>query len=164
MAAIALSSIGVKVSYAVEETAGTRPVTGYKHIVGLKSVPAFNVAPETYETTTLDNTEFTTYINGLKDLGGALEMTANYSQTFLDLWNGTSDTTGLMGEYKTAKADGKATWLCVDVPDITKSTYFTVEPSKLGIPEITLRSVLEITAYITPTGEPIDDVDPTYAV
>lgn len=36
---IALSTIGIKVSYAVETTAGTRPTADYTHIPDLKVYP-----------------------------------------------------------------------------------------------------------------------------
>ena len=74
---IALSTAGVTIGYAVEETVGERPTTGYKNIPDVKSIPEMNPEPETLESTTLAETEYKTYIEGLKDLGGALSFTAN---------------------------------------------------------------------------------------
>ena len=54
--AINLSTAGIFLAYAVEETAGTRPTAGYKKITGAKSTPSLNPSPETLETTTLDET------------------------------------------------------------------------------------------------------------
>ena len=76
---IALSTAGVTVGYAVETVKGTRPTSGYTLIPDIKEVPEMNPEPETLETTTLAETEFKTYIEGLKDLGGALAFTANYT-------------------------------------------------------------------------------------
>lgn len=78
--AIYLSTIGVHLKYAVEAVAGTRPTTGYTDLVGVKSIPALTSAPDNLETTTLNETEYKTYIPGLKDLGGALSFTFNLSQ------------------------------------------------------------------------------------
>jgi len=163
--AIAIKTAGIKVSYAVESTAGTRPTTGYIHIPGIKEIPDMNPTPDTLETTTLDNLDFKTYINGLKDLGGALSFTAGFTQSLLDLWNGTGvdDTTSLIARYNAGKAESKKTWLCVDIPGIDKSSFFTFEPSKIGMPGGGISSVMEITLFITPTGEPEWCADPTYS-
>ena len=73
---IAISTAGVTFGYAVEATAGTRPTTGYILIPDIKEIPEMNPEPETLESTTLAATEFKTYIEGLKDLGGALSFLA----------------------------------------------------------------------------------------
>ena len=148
MAAINLSTAGIQLLYAVETVAVTRPTTGYTRIYGAKTTPSLNPSPETLETTTLDETEFKTYIDGLKDLGGALEFTFNLTQDLIDTW----DT--LMTAYETAKAAGKATWFTIVIPGLTKSFYFTGNPSNMGLPETSVSSVLEITNYITPTNAP----------
>lgn len=148
--AINLSTAGIHLYYAVEETAGTRPTvkTAYKDLAGVKSIPSLNPSPETLETTTLNETEWKTYIDGLKDLGGALEFTFNLTQDLVTMW----DT--LMEAYESAKATNKATWFLIDIPGLTKGLYFPGSPSSMGIPEAAVSSVLEITNYITPTGAP----------
>lgn len=155
MAAINLSTAGIQLLYAVESTAGTRPTTGYTRIYGVKSTPSLNPSPETLETTTLDETEYKTYIDGLKDLGGALEFTFNLTQDLIDTWD------SLMTAYETAKAAGKATWFTIVVPGLTESFYFTGNPSNMGLPETSVSSVLEITNYITPTNAPEKYAKPT---
>lgn len=158
MAAINLSTAGVQLHYAVETTAGTRPTTGYTRIYGAKSTPSLNPSPETLETTTLDETEYKTYIDGLKDLGGALEFTFNLTEDLIDAW----DT--LMTAYETGKAAGKATWFTIVVPGLSDSFYFTGNPSNMGLPETSVSSVLEITNYITPTNAPEKFAKPTAGV
>jgi len=155
MAAINLSTAGIQLLYAVETTAGTRPTTGYTRIYGAKTTPSLNPSPETLETTTLDETEYKTYIDGLKDLGGALEFTFNLTQDLIDSW----DT--LMTAYETAKAAGKSTWFTIVVPGLSESFYFTGNPSNMGLPETSVSSVLEITNYITPTNAPEKYAKPT---
>lgn len=155
--AINLSTAGVQLLYAVEETAGTRPTTGYTRIRGIKSTPSLNPSPETLETTTLDETEYKTYIDGLKDIGGALEFTFNLTEELIEKW----DT--LMTAYTTAKTNGKAIWFEILVPGLTKAFFFAGNPSSMGLPETSVSSVLEITNYITPTGAPVkaDKVEET---
>ena len=84
--AINLSTAGVQLWYAVEASAGTRPTSGYTRIYGIKSTPSLNPAPDTLETTTFDETEYKTYIDGLKDLGGALEFTFNLTEALNTAW------------------------------------------------------------------------------
>lgn len=155
--AINLSTAGIHLYYAVEQTAGTRPTTksDYTDLVGVKSIPSLNPAPETLETTDLNQTEYKTYIDGLKDLGGALEFNFNLTQDLVDMWE------EMMEAYETAKATNKAIWFLIDIPGLTNGLYFPGNPSSMGIPEAEVSSVLEITNYITPTGAPITAVKPT---
>ena len=153
--AINLSTAGIKLKYAVEATAGTRPTSGYTAISGAKSTPSMNPSPDTLETTTLDELEYKTYIDGLKDLGGALEFTFNLTQQLVEEWE------ALMTAYETAKATGKATWFVIDIPGLTNAFYFTGNPSNMGIPEASVNAVLEITNYITPTNAPESFAKPT---
>lgn len=155
--AINLSTAGIHLYYAVEETAGQRPTakSAFKDLEGVKSIPSMNPAPETLETTTLNETEYKTYVDGLKDLGGALEFTFNLTQALVEMWE------ELMDSYEAAKAANKATWFFIDIPGLTEGLYFTGNPSAMGIPEASVSSVLEITNYITPTGAPEKAAKPT---
>jgi hypothetical protein len=146
--AINLSTAGIQLAYAVETTAGTRPTAGYTRIYGVKSTPSFNPSPETLETTTLDETEYKTYIDGLRDLGGALEFTFNMTQELVTAWD------ALMTAYTTGKSASKATWFVIIIPGITNALFFKGNPSKMGLPETSVNSVLEVTNYITPTNAP----------
>lgn len=153
--AINLSTAGIKLAYAVEDTAGTRPTTGYTRIYGAKSTPSLNPSPDTLETTTLDETEYKTYIDGLKDLGGALEFTFNLTEELITTWD------ALMTAYEAGKTSGKATWFTIIIPGLTESFYFTGNPSNMGLPETSVNAVLEITNYITPTNAPEKFAKPT---
>jgi hypothetical protein len=155
--AINLSTAGVKLSYAVETEKGTRPTEGYKRIYGIKSTPSLNPSPETIETTTLDETEYKTYIDGLKDLGGALEFTFNLTEELMTNWG------ALYDAYTTASTNGLQTWFQISVPGLTKAFFFPGNPSAMGLPETSVSAVLEITNYITPIGAPVKEtkIEPT---
>ncbi len=146
--AINLSTAGIHLLYAVESTAGTRPTTEYIDLKGVKSIPSLNPSPDSLETTDLNQTEYKTYIDGLKDVGGALEFTFNLNNTLITAWE------TLMAAYEAAKAQGKATWFLIYIPNLDKVFYFKGNPSNLGMPEAGVSSVLEITNYITPTDAP----------
>ena len=152
--AIDLSTAGVHLKYAVETTT-ERPTTGYIDIPGVKSTPSLNPSPEALDSTTLNETEFKTYVQGLKDLGGSLEFTFNLTEALLDVW----DT--LVTASKAAKETGKATWFLIDIPGLTEGFYFKGDPADAGLPAIEVNSVLETTVYITPTGAPIRAAKPT---
>jgi hypothetical protein len=152
---IDLSTAGVHMYYAVEATAGTRPTSGYVDLPGIKSTPSLNPATDALESTTLNETTWKTYVQGLKDLGGSLEFTFNLTQALLDAWE------TLIDSAATAKAAGKSTWFAIVVPGLTKAFYFTGNPSEMGLPETEVNAVLEITNYITPTNAPAKFDKPT---
>lgn len=156
--AINLSTAGIYLAYAVETEVGKRPTADYIRITGAKSTPSLNPSPETLETTTLDETEYKTYIDGLRDLGGALEFTFNLTQELVDQWD------ELMTAYTTAKKQLKATWFTIVIPGLEEAYFFTGNPSEMGLPETSVSSVLEITNYITPTGAPIKEEKATLKV
>lgn len=157
MSAIYLSSIGVKMYYAVEETAGTRPTakSAYTELEGIKSTPSMNPAPDTLDTTTLNETEYKTSIPGLKDLGGALSFTFNMSNALKSAWD------ALVTAYETGIASDKKTWFYIEIPNLTEGLYFEGQPSPMGLPELSVNSVIEVENSITPTGAPIFAAKPT---
>lgn len=157
MASPRVSTAGMSLQYAVEATAGTRPTTGYEIIPEIKSMPSFNPSPNTIESTTLLETECVTYVQGLKDLGGALEYGANLTDDLIDFWN------DLMTEHETAVADGKQMWFCVVHPKLSKATYFVGEPAPIGINEASVNAMAETTLYITPQSAPVMEAKPTVA-
>ena len=157
MAANYLMTSGVHVYQAVEETAGTRPTakSAYIDLEGVKNIPSMNPTPDNLETTTLNETEYKTYIPGLKDMGGALSFTFNLSQELRTKWD------ALMTAYETAIAANKKTWFFVDVPGLTDGLYFVGQPSPMGLPEMGVNEVAEVENSITPTEAPIWEAKPT---
>lgn len=155
--AINLSTIGVQLHYAVETKAGERPTSNYTRIYGIKSTPSLNPAPDTIETTTLDELEYKTYVDGLKDLGGALEFTFNLTEELIEKWD------ALMDAYESAAEEGLRTWFAIVVPGLSEAFYFAGNPSSMGLPETSVNTVLEITNYITPVGAPVKAAKPTTA-
>lgn len=155
MAGIQLSTAGVTLWYAPETSAGTRPTTGYTQITEIKSIPELNPEPDNLETTTLEETEWRTYIPGLKDIGGALSFTANLTEVSMGEWE------DVVEAYDTAAGEGLAVWFCIIVPGLTKALFFTGQPSPMGMPAMEVSSVLEVNLYITPTGAPEWQTKPT---
>lgn len=154
--AINLSTAGIHLYYAKEVTAGQIPTaqSSWTDLVGVKSTPDFNPAPDTLETTTLNETEWKTYIDGLKDPGGALEFNFNMTQELVTLWENMCD------DSDTQKLSGLSLVFLIDIPGLTQGFYFTGNPSRMGLPPAEVSSVLEITNRITPTGAPVRAAKP----
>lgn len=145
---IALSTAGVTIGYAVEETANTRPSKGYILIPDIKEIPDFNPEPETHEATDLEETEYKFYVQGLKDVGGALGFLANFTEKLQTAWE------TLVGAHTTAQTSGKRVWFEIKHPKLPKSVFFPGEPASMGLPGMSVNGVLETTVYITPNGAP----------
>lgn len=144
--AIDLSTAGISVNWAVETSAGKMPTTGFTKLTGIKAIPDINPEPSSLETTTLDATEWKTYIPGLKDPGGALAFTANNTEQFQTEW------AALVEAAETGRGTGLATWYAIIIPGLTKAFLFSGDPSPLGLSAIEVDAVLEVDAYITPTA------------
>lgn len=155
MAAIDLSTAGVTLNWAVESTAGTMPTTGFAKINGIKSIPDMNVEPDTIESTTLEATQYKTYVEGLRDLGGALGFGANLTEQLMEDWE------DVMDAYETAAAANKHMWFAIIVPGLTNALMFYGKPAELGMPSMEVNAVLETQLYITPMGEPSWQTKPT---
>lgn len=150
-----LSTAGMLLLYAAESTKSTRPTEGYTKVPEVKTMPSFNPSPNTIQSTTLEETEYHTYVKGLKDLGGALEYGANLTEDLIKAWE------TMLTAYDSAAKDGKAMWYCVYHPKLTKAIYFQGEPSPISFNESDVDAMLETTLYITPNSAPIWEAIPT---
>lgn len=148
---IQLSTAGVKVYYTTNGTdSATAPTSmdDLTQIPEIKSIPELNPEPDNLETTTLEETEWRTYIPGLKDPGGALSFTANLTETLMTEWD------RLVKAYDTAAGENKVIWFVIIIPELKNSLMFTGKPSPLGMPAMEVSAVLETNLYITPTNAP----------
>lgn len=151
-----LSTIGVKVSYCVETSTGVRPTSGYKVLSGIYSTPSFNIAPNTTDAGDFSNEKFTTKLQLLSELPDNLEFGMRFGEQSATDWN------DLVSAYETGIATSKETWFCIDIPKYSKSIFITGRPSALGMPELQYNSGIDAVGYVTPTGEPVYEADPSY--
>lgn len=149
------STAGMWLGYAAEASAGTRPTSGYTKIPEVKSIPSFNPAPETIDSTTLEETVYRTHVEGLKDLGGALAFDANLTDDLVTAW------ATLITAFDTAVAASKSVWFCVVHPKLANAVFFTGDPAELGLNEAAVGGMAETTLYITPTNAPTMAAKPT---
>lgn len=146
MAAIDLSTAGIRVGYAHESSAGTKP-SAFTNLPNPKSVPDMNPSPNALDITSLNDTEWKRYMEGLKDMGGALGITFGMSQEFYDTWQTMCETA------ESNKALGKRLWMVFYCPGIDDSFFMTVDASKMGFPAAEVDKVLDVTVNVLPTGE-----------
>ena len=144
----ALSTAGMTVKYAVEATAGTRPTTGFTEVPGVKALPAFGSDINTLQTTPLTNKKNHSYIPGLADSGGSIQLTVNDYPAFRTAW------TACVTAYEGLDA-GKQMWFEFCYPDDSSmdSFYFPGRPVALGFGGAEVDSVLENMANIIPEGD-----------
>lgn len=141
--AAGISTLKMKVGYAAEATAGTRPTTGYTMLERCVSVGALQITNENLDATALED-EIKKYVAGIGDTGGSTTLTFN-------LTNGTTtEIEGMITAYNTAKEAGKEMWFEVWSPYMTKAFFFKGEPpQKIGMPEIGVNTVLQVEVPIT---------------
>lgn len=140
--ALELSTIGVKLKYCVETTAGTRPTTGYTEIPDIKKTPAFDFQSSKLQVTNLSDPNHR-YVPGVQDVGDVYDYVANMTANLKTVWE------TLCTAVATAKAAGKATWFETVIPGIG-SFYFAGEPNQLGVNEMDVDAVIETTLHIVP--------------
>lgn len=144
----AVSTAGMNVLWAVEQTKGTRPTTAYTKIPGCKAVPAIFNDPNLLQSTPLSAEKAHTYIRGLDDSGGSIAITVNDYSEFRTAWN------ACVAAYE-ALTGGKKMWFEIAYPDGSglDSFYFPGEPLALGFGGADVDSVLENNANIAPQGD-----------
>lgn len=148
MAANAVSTAGMLVKYAVEAAAGTRPTSGYTTIPGVKAIPAVFNDPNMLQSTPLSATKNHTYIRGLDDSGGSIQLTVNDYKAFRDAWDTCVEVfAGLTGDKKM--------WfeLTYQEGSDLDSFYFPGEPLPLGFGGADVDAVLENNMNIAPQGD-----------
>lgn len=140
--ALELNTIGVKIGYCVESSAGTRPTTGYTNIPDIKEIPGLENSPSQLEVTNLVDTH-KRYIPGVIDAGNDVALTGNMTAALKTAW------ASLVSAANTAWASGKSTWFEISIPNFD-SYFFAGVPTELGVNQIGVDAVLETTLHIIP--------------
>lgn len=129
-----VTTIGVKIGIAIETVAGTRPTTGYKWIPRIYEMPDMDFDADSIDTTTFDNVVYKSSIDGLKDTGGVLSLTANYTEEGVKLWD----------EQVSKAKDGLGNWLVIYIPKIKTQYYIPITAIATGVPTIAVNDRLTI--------------------
>lgn len=140
--ALEFNTIGIKLKYCVETTAGTRPTTGYTQIPDIKDFPDMAMSPSRIEVSNLEDT-VRRYIGGILEAGDDMAFTANLTANLKTIWS------ALVTAYGTAHAAGKQTWFELAIPNFD-SFYWAGEPAALGISGAGVSAVVETTLHVIP--------------
>ncbi len=140
--ALEFNTIGVKLGYAVEATAGTRPTSGYTNIPDIKSIPAVELTPSRLDVTNLVD-RYKRYISGVMDAGDDINVVANLTASLKTIW------AALVSAASSAWSSGKSTWFEVSIPNFD-SFYFAGIPSEMGFNEMGVDAVAEASLHIIP--------------
>ena len=140
--ALEFSTIGVKLGYAIEATAGTRPTSGYTNVPDLKNIPSMELTPSKLEVSNLVD-EYKRYIPGQKDAGDDIAITANMTASLKTVW------ASLVTAAESAWTSGKSTWFEISIPGFD-SFYFAGLPTEMGFNEMGVDAVAEASLHIIP--------------
>lgn len=153
-----LTTIGVKVGYAVETTKGTKP-TAFTWLKRCKAVGGINLEQDRIDVTALED-KVKQYAEGVADTGGSWPLTFGMND----------DVITALETFKTASAAGKtnnlATWINVWFPGLEKSFFVkATPPALLPMPEIGQGSPaeLKINCVINEYVGLADAIEPTAA-
>lgn len=123
--ALEIMTVGAQVLYAFEQTAGTRPTTGYTQLSDVNEAPDFMFETEGILVTNITDTK-TRYGKGRADVGANKQFTLNHTDAVITAW----DT--IVTNYNTNIATGKRLWFEYKFPNASKSFFFTAAPCPLG--------------------------------
>lgn len=140
--ALEFNTIGVKLGYAVETSAGTRPTTGYVNVPDVKSLPAIDLTPSKLEVTNLVD-RYKRFIAGVMDAGDDIAVTANLTANLKTIW------ASLVSAASAAWASQKSTWFEISIPNFD-SFYFAGIPTEMGVSELGVDAVAEASLHIIP--------------
>lgn len=154
--AFELSTVGAKVAYAVEATAGTRPTTGYIELTGIKEAPEIDLSVATIDASDLSD-PIARYIPGRQDPGGEKTFSANNTSAFRTLWE------AFVTAADTAYKAGKKTYIAYIVDGDDDAFYWTGLPQSLGHAGLSPNTVVECSPKIICTGVVGYETKPTLA-
>lgn len=140
--ALEFNTIGVKIGYAVEATAGTRPTSGITNIPDIKSIPGIELTPSRLDVTNLVD-RYRRYISGVMDAGDDIALTGNLTASLKSVW------VSLVSAASDAWASGKSTWFEISIPGFD-SFWFAGIPSEMGFNEMGVDAVAEASLHIIP--------------
>lgn len=140
--ALEFNTIGVKLGYVIETTAGTRPTSGVTNIPDLKAIPGIELTPSKLEVTNLVD-KFKRFIAGVLDAGDDIALTANLTASLKTVW------ASMCSAASTAWGSGLSTWYEISIPGFD-SFWFAGIPSEMGFKEMDVDSVAEASLHIIP--------------
>jgi len=137
-----LSTLGIKMAYGVETTAGTKPAS-FVQLDRINSIGGIAMDVEKIDASALEDTA-TKYVAGRADTGGTWDIGVNFTDETVTEWE------GLISAYNTAQASGYALWLEITLPNQSDAFFVVAQPpQQLPMPEIGQNELLVMTVSMT---------------
>lgn len=131
-----ISTLGVKLSYGVETTAGTKP-TAFDVLHRINQIAGISLDTEQIDASALEDL-VSRYIAGRQDTGGTFPVTVNYTDATLAEWEDVID------DYADL-SDGKRMWFQVSSPYLTKAFFIIAQPPLvMPMPEMGQNSLMTV--------------------
>ena len=138
--ALEITTVGAKVVYAWETSAGTRPTTGYTELPDVNEAPEFDLSLETIDASNITDL-ITRYVPGRQDPGGDAAYTLNHTDAVITAWK------NLVTTAATNYPLGKRLWWAYVFPDAADSYFWAGRPVALGSSGIQQNSLSTIPAH-----------------
>lgn len=134
----AVSTLGMKLGYAVETTAGTQPTT-FKWLQRATRIGAIDLTTETLDASAIEDL-ITRSIAGRQDTGGDWDFDFFLTNETEPIYQ------GMLDKAKEGLAENKRTWFTVWSPYLDKAFFIIAQPGgTIPMPEIEGNTTLEVT-------------------
>lgn len=138
-----LSTLGIKMAYAPETTAGTKPSTGFVQLDRINNIGGIAMDVEKIDASALEDTA-TKYVAGRADTGGDWNVTVNFTDETVSEWE------TLISAYNTAQASGLNLWFEITLPNQSDAFFVIAQPpQQLPMPEIGQNELLTMEISLT---------------
>lgn len=139
--ALEITTVGAKVAYCWESTAGTFPSSSsFTELPDVNEAPEFDLSLETIDASNITD-KITRYVPGRQDPGGDAAYTLNHTNAVIDAWN------NLVTTAETKYASGLRLWWAYVYPDADDAYYWCGRPLALGSSGISQNALSTIPAH-----------------
>lgn len=137
-----LSTLGIKMAYGVETTAGSKPAS-FTQLDRINSIGGIAMDVEKIDASALEDTA-TKYVAGRADTGGTWDIGVNFTDETQAEW------AQLISDYNTAQGSGLNVWFEVTLPNQSDAFFVVAQPpQQLPMPEIGQNELLVMTVSMT---------------
>lgn len=137
-----ISTLGVKVGYAVETTAGTKP-TAFTQLERVNSIGGITLDTEQIDASALED-EISRYVSGRQDTGGTWTLTFNMSNEVV------TELEAMIAAYKGVSSTDKKMWFVVWSPFLDKSFFVVAQPPvNIPVPELSQNELQTVELSLT---------------
>jgi hypothetical protein len=142
MAQAGISTLGVKLSYGIETTAGVKP-TKFDVVHRINSIGGITIEPETIDASALEDT-VTRSVAGRGTSAGQFTIGVNVTNSTVEEWE------KVIADYKAVMDDGLRVWWQVSSPSLSRAYYIAAQPPlEIPMPDIGQNELLVVEIPLT---------------